>query len=132
WGEGSSSISYPANSNPRSCLDILAPNPKFFDRPDNPGAKVPVSPTPASPNSLDITAANFDTDLLQASITQPVLVHFWTPRSESSVTLGGVLGRLVDEYQGNLRLARSEVDSQAQIAAMFGIRSVPTVILVRE
>ena len=93
---------------------------------------MPVSPTPASPNSLDITAANFDTDLLQASITQPVLVHFWTPRSESSVTLGGVLERLVDEYQGNLRLARIEVDSQAQIAAMFGIRSVPTVILVRE
>ena len=93
---------------------------------------MPVSPTPASPNVFDISAANFEADLLQASMALPVLVHFWTPRSDVSITLGTLLGKLVDEYQGTLRLARIDVDSQAQVAAMFGIRSVPTVVLVRE
>lgn len=93
---------------------------------------MPVSPLPASSNTLDISAANFESGLLQASMTLPVLVHFWTPRSEVSITLGSLLEKLVDEYQGNLRLARIDVDSQAQVAAMFGIRSVPTVVLVRE
>lgn len=92
---------------------------------------MPLSPTPAS-NTIDINAANFEVELLQASMTRPVLVHFWTPRSEVSISLGALLEKRVDAYKGELRLARIDVDSQAQVAAMFGIRSVPTVVLVRE
>lgn len=83
-------------------------------------------------HSVDITAANFEAELLQASMAQPVLVDFWTPRSEVSVKLGELLARLVGEYQGAVRLARIEVDTQPQVAAMFGIRSVPTVVIVRD
>jgi putative thioredoxin len=89
-------------------------------------------PTAAPSNSLDITTANFEAELLQASMTLPVLVHFWTPRSEASIQLGTLLEKLVDEYQGGVRLARIDVDQQAQVAAMFGIRSVPTVVIVRD
>jgi putative thioredoxin len=93
---------------------------------------VPLSPSPAPSHSIDISAANFETELLQVSMARPVLVHFWTPRSDASISLGALLEKHVDAYQGELRLARIDVDSQPQVAAMFGIRSVPTVVLVRE
>ncbi|SFN37269.1 tetratricopeptide repeat protein [Dokdonella immobilis] len=93
---------------------------------------MPDFPSAPPTHSIDITAANFEAELLQASMALPVLVDFWTPRSEVSVKLGELLGKLVGEYQGAVRLARIEVDSQPQVAAMFGIRSVPTVVIVRD
>jgi len=93
---------------------------------------VPDSVPATASHGVDISTVNFELELLQASMTTPVLVHFWTPRSEVSVSLGELLARLSAEYQGALKLARIDVDAEPQVAAMFGIRSVPTVILVRE
>ncbi len=81
---------------------------------------------------VDITTANFESELLQPSMTQPVLVIFWTPRSEASISLGSLLETITGDYQGSLKLVRIDVDTQAQIAEMFGVRSIPTVILMRE
>lgn len=81
---------------------------------------------------VDISAANFESELLQPSMTQPVLVIFWTPRSEASISLGSLLETIAGEYQGSLKLVRIDVDTQAQVAEMFGVRSIPTVILMRE
>lgn len=81
---------------------------------------------------VDITTANFETELLQPSMTQPVLVIFWTPRSEASMSLGSLLETITGDYQGSVKLVRIDVDSEAQVAAMFGVRSIPTVILMRE
>lgn len=86
----------------------------------------------AANQGVDITTVNFEAEILQASMTTPVLVNFWTPRSEASVSLGELLGSLTEEYSGALKLARIDVDAEPQVAAMFGIRSIPTVILVRE
>lgn len=88
--------------------------------------------SPTASAVVDITPANFETGLLQPSLTQPVLVLFWTPRSETSISLGGVLETITADYRGALTLARVDVDAQAQVAAMFGVRSIPTVILMRE
>lgn len=93
---------------------------------------MPDFPTAPPAIGIDITAANFEAELLQASMTLPVLVNFWTPRSEASARLGELLEKLVAEYRGAVRLARIDVDQQAQVAAMFGIRSIPTVVLMRE
>lgn len=81
---------------------------------------------------VDISAANFESELLQPSMTQPVLVIFWTPRSEASISLGSLLETIAGEYQGSLKLVRINVDTQVQVAEMFGVRSIPTVILMRE
>ena len=87
---------------------------------------------PTVPSAVDINAANFEVELLQPSMTQPVLVIFWTPRSEASMALGSLLESIAGDYHGALKLARIDVDSEAQVAAMFGVRSIPTVILMRE
>lgn len=85
-----------------------------------------------SPPALDITAANIEIELLQASMTQPILVLFWTPRSAGSIELGKLLETIAGEYQGALKFARINVDSEPQIVAMFGVRSIPTTVLMRE
>ena len=48
--------------------------------------------------AVDITSVNFEAELLQPSMTQPVLVIFWTPRSDASIALGTLLEKLVGEY----------------------------------
>ncbi|MGB0135310.1 co-chaperone YbbN [Dokdonella sp.] len=93
---------------------------------------MPESENAIASQGVDITTVNFEVEILQASMTKPVLVNFWTPRSDVSISLDELLARLTDEYQGELKLARIDVDAEPQVAAMFGIRSVPTVILVRE
>ena len=85
-----------------------------------------------APPIVDITTTNFESELLQPSQTQPVLVIFWTPRSEPSISLGNLLETIAGDYQASLKLVRIDVDTQAQIAEMFGVRSIPTVILMRE
>lgn len=92
---------------------------------------MPELSSPTAP-IIDITAANFESELLQPSMTQPVLVIFWTPRSEASISLGSLLETIAGDYQGSLKLVRIDVDTQAQVAEMFGVRSIPTVILMRE
>jgi putative thioredoxin len=93
---------------------------------------VPDSFPPAAFAAVDVTTLNFEAELLQPSLTQPVLVIFWTPRSEASITLGSLLETVAGEYKGALKLARINVDAEAQVASMFGVRSIPTVILMRE
>lgn len=93
---------------------------------------MPDTETAVASRGVEISTVNFEAEILLASMTKPVLVLFWTPRSEVSGSLVTLLATMTDEYQGELKLAKIEVDAQPQIAAMFGIRSVPTVILVRE
>ena len=93
---------------------------------------MPDFPAPPASHGTDITTANFETEVISASMSGPLLVNFWTPRSEVTLSLNNLLEKLVGEYKGTLKLARVDVDSEVQVAAMFGIRSVPTVVLIRD
>ena len=79
---------------------------------------------------IDITADNFETDVLQASVTTPVLVDFWAPWCGPCKSLGPVLEKLETAYAGRFILAKINSDEQQQIAGMFGVRSIPTCVLM--
>jgi putative thioredoxin len=81
---------------------------------------------------FDIDQQTFETDVLQASLSTPVLVDFWATWCEPCKTLGPMLEKLAAEYNGAFRLGKVDVDTQQELAGMFGIRSVPTVVLVKD
>jgi putative thioredoxin len=81
---------------------------------------------------FDGTEANFETDVIQASLTTPVLVDFWAAWCEPCKTLGPILEKVVGSYNGAVKLAKVDTDTQMQLAAAFGIRSLPTVVLVKD
>jgi putative thioredoxin len=81
---------------------------------------------------FDATADSFEADVLQKSLETPVLIDFWAEWCGPCKQLGPILEKLAGEYNGAFRLAKIDVDKEQQLAAAFQIRSIPTVILVKD
>ncbi len=92
-------------------------------------APIPSAPS-ASPWVFDATEANFQTEVLDASSTQPILVDLWATWCGPCRTLGPLLEKVVDSFNGALRLAKIDVDKEQGLAAAFGVRSIPMVMLI--
>jgi putative thioredoxin len=80
---------------------------------------------------IDVTTANFETEVIAASMTTPVLVDFWAPWCGPCKTLGPLLEKMETAYGGRFKLVKIDSDQEQQLAAAFGIRSIPTCILLK-
>ena len=79
---------------------------------------------------IDVTLENFETEVIAASMAQPVLVDFWAPWCGPCKVIGPLLEKLEADYAGRFKLAKIDSDQQQQLSTAFGVRSIPTVILL--
>ncbi len=81
---------------------------------------------------IDVTEANAQQDVIDASLKQLVVVQFWSEQSEDCKALTPILEKIAREHSEQLTLAKINVDEQSALTAQFGVRSLPTVMLLKE
>jgi putative thioredoxin len=83
---------------------------------------------PPAAGGIEITEANFESEVLVRSDEVPVVVLLWSPRSDACVQLVEMLSALAEEDNGTWALATVNVDVAPRVAQIFGIEAVPTVV----
>lgn len=86
----------------------------------------------SSPHIFEATMDNFQQEVMDASSSVPVLVDVWAEWCAPCKQLMPLLEKLANEYQGAFRLAKVNADEQEQLTSSLGVRSLPTVILVKD
>ncbi len=78
--------------------------------------------------AIEITDANFD-EVIKTD--KPVLVDFWAEWCGPCKMIGPVVEELAGEYEGKVVIGKLDVDSNPEISAKFGIRSIPTLLVIK-
>jgi putative thioredoxin len=85
----------------------------------------------ATANVITVTLENFEKEVIERSMTLPVVVSFWSARSATCQSFTPLMEKFATEYGGRFVLASVDADTQMEIAQSFQIRSIPTVIALK-
>ncbi len=81
-----------------------------------------------SPFIVELNEQNFR-QVLEGSVNNPVLIHFWAPMSQESAQVIPELQTLTQNYQGAFTLALLNCEQEQAIASQFGVQALPTIAL---
>ena len=76
-----------------------------------------------------VTDNTFETEVVNSHI--PVLVDCWAPWCMPCLMVAPILKEIAAEYDGQLKVAKLDVDQNSQIASQYGIMSIPTLMLFK-
>jgi thioredoxin 1 len=76
---------------------------------------------------LEINDENFEGLVLKSEI--PILVDFWAPWCGPCKLLGPTLEEISNEYSGKIEIVKINIDDNQQMAAKYGIKSIPTMLI---
>ena len=85
-----------------------------------------------STHAVDVATPDFEREVLEASRALPVVVDFWAPWCAPCRALTPILEKLAAEYAGRIKLVKVNSDENQELAAAFGVRSIPDVMAFRE
>ena len=81
---------------------------------------------------MDVTTETFERDVIERSRELPVVVDFWAAWCGPCRMVGPALEAEAGKRAGRLELVKLDVDAEQEIAARYGIRSIPTVAVFRD
>ena len=78
----------------------------------------------------EITDKTFEDDVMSSGI--PVLIDFWAEWCGPCKMIGPILEELASEMDGKIKIVKVDVDSNSQSAMNYAIRSIPTLVIVKD
>jgi len=79
---------------------------------------------------ITLTDANFQKEVLENS--QPVLVDFWADWCGPCHMIAPAIEELATDFEGRAKVGKLDVDANGKIAAQYGIRSIPAILLFKD
>ncbi len=84
----------------------------------------------ATANVIEVTDDNFETDVLKSS--QPVLVDFWAAWCAPCRAIAPHVEALADQYAGQVRVGKCDIDANPNVPSQFEVRSIPTILMFKD
>jgi putative thioredoxin len=116
--------------NPYGAVDLssLAPRPAPAAGAPNQEGAAPVTPGPGP--VIDVTEADFQTNVIDTSMTVPVVIDFWADWCGPCKQLSPVLERLAHAAGGTWVLAKIDLDANPRLGQAFQVQSIPAIFAV--
>ncbi len=80
-------------------------------------------------NIMELSGNNFETEVVKSDV--PVLVDFWAPWCGPCKMITPIIEELAGEFGDKVKIGKINVDNNQDLAAKFGIRGIPTVMLFK-
>ncbi|WP_020475175.1 thioredoxin [Zavarzinella formosa] len=83
----------------------------------------------ASPNVLEFTTDNWQSEVVGSNI--PVLVDFWAPWCGPCRALSPTIDKVADQFAGKVKVGKVNVDENGDLAAQYGINTIPRLMVFK-